>query len=48
MFYYFNNRLQGLQTALEWNLVIGDSRKMKHMKADNISLPNNQLNFREF
>ena len=48
MFYRFISRLQTLQTGLKWNLVVGDSRKMEHMKADNISLPNKQLNFREF
>ena len=40
--------LQGLQTALTWNLVVGDNRKMEHIKEDNILLPNKQLNFREF
>ena len=48
MFYHFISRLQSLQTTWKWNLVVGDSRKMEHMKADSISLPNKQLNFREF
>ena len=48
MFYHFISRLQELQTALKWKLVVGDSRKMEHMKADNILLPSKQLNFREF
>ena len=33
---------------MKWKLVVGDSRKMEHMKANNTSLPNKQLNFESF
>ena len=48
LFYHFISQLQGLQTALKWKLVVGESCKMEHMKADNTSLPNKQLNFQGF